>query len=808
MRNEGEDMEGSKRMRAVLNRRSFLRLGAASGALAAVGGMATTQGWLAPAQATAAPEERTAFTYHNEHCLCNCMLQCTVRDGRLVMVQPRPNSDKRFQNVCLKGISEIEHIYGEARIQSPMRRVGERGSGQFEVISWDEAFKIIAEKFQATIEKYGSQALWIQYSTEASQRFSPLLASILGAQAGGLNGYDLGQGNGQGQAFGWSGLFALNTIWEWKQANVVLMANCNVLETGMMWSRAFLDAQAAGTKIIVLDPRFTATASKADQWVGLRAGTDPAFFLGMVKYLLDNDLCDREHMLAHTSFPFLVNAKTGEVLGEMHDAVDKETGKPKQVKAPYVWDSATGAAVLHDTPGAQPALEGTFTVDGVQYITEYDLLKQQMADYTLDWAEGVTGVPADTIAQVAREYAKGPSIICNGVGGIDKFFNNDIAGHCYALIASLTGNYGKRGTGCGIYCYHTVLSEAKLGAWKLPENRKPTPSKKGFYDIVSTDDVHAAMFFGDIPTQKAANWAKTQRWLDSLDFVCLADIYHSSVVDYVDLVLPVCSKFECADSVGGVKNANGYILENQKVLDPLFDSKSDFYIEKGIAEAMGLGGLYPENGEEYARAILTTDDPSCEGITLEALNRENGACKLVLDWDDTVGEEVGMTYATPSTKQEPYYENMLAWGQAFPQWERPNEAYPENPLREKYPLQFSQARSRFRVHSAYSGAKWIQQLFEPHIELNPSDAAARGLVDGDEVEVYNDRGSFRTKLRLNNAVQPESAFMAESTYRQYLNGTLMQSVSNDTMNPRGYDMMFGPMIPYNDTLIEIKKAGE
>ncbi|WP_419070711.1 molybdopterin-dependent oxidoreductase [Slackia isoflavoniconvertens] len=152
-------MEGSKRMRAVLDRRIFLRLGAAGGALAAVGGMATTQGWLAPAQATAAPEERTAFTYHNEHCLCNCMLQCTVRDGRLVMVQPRPNSDKRFQNVCLKGISEIEHIYGEARIQSPMRRVGERGSGQFEVISWDEAFKIIAEKFQATIDKYGSQAL-------------------------------------------------------------------------------------------------------------------------------------------------------------------------------------------------------------------------------------------------------------------------------------------------------------------------------------------------------------------------------------------------------------------------------------------------------------------------------------------------------------------------------------------------------------------------------------------------------------------------------------------------------------------------
>ena len=112
------------------------------------------------------------------------------------------------------------------------------------------------------------------------------------------------------------------------------------------------------------------------------------------------------------------------------------------------------------------------------------------------------------------------------------------------------------------------------------------------------------------------------------------------------------------------------------------------------------------------------------------------------------------------------------------------------------------------MHSAYSGAKWIQEVTEPHIELNPADAATRGLEDGDAVEVFNDRGSFRTVLRVNEAVRPESAFMVESTYRQYLGGTIMQSVSNDTLNPRGYALPFGPMIPYNDTLIEIKKVGE
>ena len=375
------------------------------------------------------------------------------------------------------------------------------------------------------------------------------------------------------------------------------------------------------------------------------------------------------------------------------------------------------------------------------------------------------------------------------------------------MIASLTGNYGKRGTGCGIYFYHVTRFEAALGGWALPKGAAPAPSPKGFYDVVKTNDVHAAMFFGDIPTQKAGNWNKTLEWLDSLDFVCLADIYRSSVTDYCDLVLPVCSKFECADEVGGVKCANAQILANLKVLDPLFESKSDFYIEKGIADAMGFGHLFPKDGTEYAKAVLNTPDPQVKGITLETLKENNGA-QWLNDISDWLGPEVGMRYHTPSGKQEPYYEYMIKWGQAFPQWEAPIEAYPENPLREKYPLQFSQARSRFRVHSAYSGAQWIQQLSEPHIELNKVDAEKRGLKDGDKVEVFNDRGSFRTTLRINEAVRPESAFMVESTYRQYLDGTIMQSVSNDTMNPRGYDMMFGPMTPFNDTLIEIKKAGK
>ena len=91
--------------------------------------------------------------------------------------------------------------------------------------------------------------------------------------------------------------------------------------------------------------------------------------------------------------------------------------------------------------------------------------------------------------------------------------------------------------------------------------------------------------------------------------------------------------------------------------------------------------------------------------------------------------------------------------------------------------------------------------------MNPADAESRGLKAGDKVEAFNDRGSFVTKLLINPAIRPGSAYMAESSYRQYLDGTLMQAVSNDNANERGRVQLMGPQIPYNDTLIEVKKAG-
>lgn len=141
-------MTGNDGSRAGLTRRSFLKTaGATAGALGIAGaaGMTATSDWLAPTQAYAEPEERVAYLCHQFHCLGGCCLKCTVRDGRLSLIEPNDAVDPQDQRICLRGINEIQHVYAADRIQTPLKRVGGRGEGKFVAISWDEAIQTIAE---------------------------------------------------------------------------------------------------------------------------------------------------------------------------------------------------------------------------------------------------------------------------------------------------------------------------------------------------------------------------------------------------------------------------------------------------------------------------------------------------------------------------------------------------------------------------------------------------------------------------------------------------------------------------------------
>lgn len=784
--------------RGTLTRRGFLRgAGVTAGALGLAGaaGMTTAQEWLAPAQAHAEGGERVGYLCHMQHCTCACSLKCTARDGRLVKVEPHDTDDYRYGKICLKGISEIQHIYSEDRIQSPMRRVGERGSGQFEAITWDEALDIIADEVKKIQDKYGKDALLITNSEESKARYTPFLPRILGAQNGGLTGRDRGQGNGVDRAFATKGLNANSpmTMWEWPKSKCIILMSYNPMESAITFAQAFFNAQEAGAKIYVVDPQYSVSAAKADRWVPIVPGTDPALTLGMIRHILDEELYDVDFMMAHTSFPFLV---------------DKATGAPLKSEAgePLVWDGAAGAAVPYTAIGPDTALRGIFDVAGVQAVTQLDLLDEQTREYTLAWAEGITDIPAEVIAEMTRDYAEGPSILSGSFGGIDKFSNSDIAGHTYAVLAALTGNSGYEGTGTGKCNGGSQARKINLQAWKLPAEYKAVTPPVAFYELPFKENkVRGALFFGDMPTQSAAVADTTIEWVKSLEFTALIDIFYTSIANYVDLLLPVCTKFEGDEDINGIRSSHDHVFLIEKIIDKQFDSKTDFEVECAIATRMGYGDLVPESYDAYLRNALDSDVARKAGITVEALV-ENEGYMPVPDADKPQSLFRSQEYQTETKRIEVYYDDLVEERQAFPTWEAPDEAYADNPAREQFPFSLNQVRSRFRIHSNFSGSSWIQSLFEPHISMNPADAERLGLANGDAVDVYNDRGSFGCALVVDAAVRPGSITMVESTYGQHLDHGLMQNVTNPHLIERQRKMLFGPQVLFNDTLVAVRKS--
>ena len=377
-----------------------------------------------------------------------------------------------------------------------------------------------------------------------------------------------------------------------------------------------------------------------------------------------------------------------------------------------------------------------------------------------------------------------------------------------AILVALTGNQGRPGSGVGFYGMGGGLNTVALGSWKIPEDvvAKSNVSPLAMYDLTQKpSDIRAAFVFGDTLTVATSNANMTYEWVKGLDFLCICDVYHSTIVDYCDVVLPACTKFECEDDYTQVRVANEHVYLGQKCIDPLFDSKTDLQIERLILSRWGLDQYLPKDYVELAHAKLDGLDPEKVGdISFETLAKRGFMPVPTIDTPKP--GYVNQVYPTNSTKIEIYSEANLKYGRPFPEWETAQEAYEDNPLKKDYPLYFVQGKTRYRIHAYFSSSAWMRQFYVPHVDMNAADAEARGIKDGDKVRVFNDRGDFVVPVVINNAIAPGTLFMAETTYGRYYDEGSLQNVTNNHMNERCYEMKYGPTIPFNDTLVEVKKA--
>lgn len=806
-------MSGANGPHAGISRRAFMKGAVGVGALGALaGGMATASNWLVPSKALADPQERVSYTYHQSHCGSRCSLKCTVRDGRLVMVQPNDKAaDARYRTICLRGISEVQHIYGEGRVQAPLRRVAgtERGANMFEQVSWDQALDEIVGKLREVQRAHGKDSVLVSTCAEADSGF---LAAMLGARGCAFNnGIDIGVGNGLDPSTGTGWGYAMSTqeTRDWVNSKLVLLLGSNHCESSLTTTQALFEAKEAGAKIVMVDPHFSTTAGKASEWLPIEPGADAALLLGMITYILDNGLTDEEFMRMHSSLPFLVDARTGKLLrGAAPETPEGETaeGEDEAPEAPFMVIDDDGSVKEH-TAASNPRLSGTTQVDGARVRTVFDLLVENQCQYTTEWAAGKTGIPQAKIEELAELYAEGPSSLGTGWGGNDKMANADVSGHAAAILTAITGNIGKKGAGVGCYVGGNYNGYgASLGGWAMPDKYVAGPADLQMRELRETDVVHALFSVGDLVAQQTPNMRLTEEWVKTLDLVVIADPYFTENCKWADYVLPVCTRFECDEEYSNIVVGHNHICLQEKIVEPLFEARTEFWMQKEIARRLGFDDALPESATARAEAVLSTsEDPYYSRLTVEKMRANQGI------WPIEGIEEPKMVFMdkvfpTASGNMDVYYDTLTAFDQALPNWEECNEAYPDNPLRAQYPFQLANVRTRFRIHSQFADADWIQQLYTPTIEVNPSDLEGKGIEDGDAVRVFNDRGEIKVHVQANESIRPGSARLYEAATSDYIIEGNMQSLTNDYMPERGSLLMMGPVAPFSDTLVGIEKA--
>lgn len=763
-----------------ISRRRFLgTTAAAAGAVLGLSSASALFPTLDVAEAEEASREETFECVCRPNCHAYCRHKVTVRDGRVVKSEMANFPDERYDRICLRGITSLERIYDPNRIKYPLRRAGERGEDKWERISWEEAIDTIASKWQEIIDAYGPAALAFHHSGGDVSLLNcwPTITRFTNLLGGTYIDYntDMGIDHGTGQVFGandWNGPSS-NDPSDWKNSKTIFLWGYNITEANIQAWHFLADALEGGTKLVVVDPVFITAASKANRYVPIRPGSDLALVLGMINVIIGEGLQNEAFLRDKSCAPFLVSRETGKFLRRSdlgipaeEGPVDPVTGQPTVIDPVVVFDE-TRASLVPVDQASRPALAGTREYEGRLYDTAWDLLCERVAEYTPDYAATLTDIDAETIVELAHLQAGDLVSNLHGFGN-GCYVNGGVFGHALATLASVTGNIGKSGCSFG---FPVHVGVAVNNSWLRPELAK-IPS--GIPTLILPEVIETGKFRGEDFPIKALHFSNSnalsntvnhnelrEKVLPKIDFIVTQDITFNDTVRYSDIVLPTPNYYEEEELVALFFAQHPYMQYSAKAVDPLYEAKTDTEILRLLADKMGIGEEFmPMSNEEACDQLFDTPLGRELGLTFDNLKRE-GAIKV--PGLDVMFE--GQRFTTPSGRAEFYVESPHArndFGQELdiegahlPRWEMPAEAWPENPLFEKYPLVVITPKARYRIHGQWFNVPALRELDpEPTTYLNPQDAAERGIADGDYVEVFNDRGSYVAKCILSEGIRP------------------------------------------------------
>jgi anaerobic selenocysteine-containing dehydrogenase len=358
---------------------------------------------IAPPLADAATETKTTTCYM---CACRCGIRVHLRNGEVRYIEGNPDHPLNKGVICAKGSSGIMKQYSPARLTKPLRRKpgSERGAGEYEEISWDETFDIL-EKRLAHLRATDPKKFAIFTGRDQMQALTGLFARQFGTPNYAAHGGFCSVNMAAGMIYTIGGSF-----WEFggpdlERAKVFFMIGTAEDHHSNPLKSAIGDFKRRGGRFVAINPIRTGYAAIADEWIPIKPGTDGALLLAIIREIIALGLYDRDFLTRYTNAGQLVNQEPGSNdFGMMMRNPEGDIINPLRPHNFYWWDRHSNQAVADHTEGADPALFGSFVMpDGTNVKPSFQLLKERVYDCTPEWAEGITGIPADTIRRLAHE---------------------------------------------------------------------------------------------------------------------------------------------------------------------------------------------------------------------------------------------------------------------------------------------------------------------------------------------------------------------------------------------------------------------
>jgi DMSO reductase family type II enzyme molybdopterin subunit len=392
------------------------------------------------------------------NCLATCPYRVYTRDGEVQFEEPVGNFEQVEAGVpdmnpmsCQKGSAWSQQLNAPDRLRHPLRRVGERGSGEWEEISWDEALTETADAIIEAIDSEGPESVVFEETVEgglltqaAYLRFAGLIGAVTLDANGLINDFPAGHHITFGK------FSCASSVDDTFHSELLLIWHSNPSYTSIPYAHYINEARYNGSRVVCIAPDYSPSALMADTFVPIKAATDAAFSLGMCNVIIEEGLFDRDFVRSQTDLPLLVRKDTRRFLR----GTDMSTGEREDQF--YWWDEATkavaqaprGSLTLDES---SPALEGQWTVQtldeqSVEVTTVWELLKERLKEYTPEAAGAISGVNPEVIRDLARLVAKRRTKILEGFN-TPKYYHGDLMERAMILLLALTANWGRKGTG-------------------------------------------------------------------------------------------------------------------------------------------------------------------------------------------------------------------------------------------------------------------------------------------------------------------------------------------------------------------------